>query len=158
MSVNRKETIGDPNSFKDINYELLIDFRLTVDGYLHNTPPVKEYSWEEFQEELEKIGKNYAVKFTKVETFVDGVTFKEVFRTLVKAPFKGGYLYFPLFVESYFNVLTSNTLKTLIGTVSYLRWEEDRDIKSDEEIKDVGSIPKITMKRNDYETKEITKK
>ena len=143
MSVNRKETIRDPNSFGDIDYELLIDFRLTVGDYLHNTPPVKEYSWEEFQKRLNK---NYVVG--KLNYFVDPVSFEQVLRIWIYNwfPKENVNVVVPYEVRSYFSVLTDKTFDDLEMILGYTQVIGD-------EAKDI-----ITLKINDYETKEITKK
>ena len=140
MPVNRKETIGDPNSFKDINYELLIDFRLTVDGYLHNTPPVKEYSWEEFQELTKKF------PLEKEEYFLNGNTFEQTYQCLIL----GRTVTIPFRSRSYFSPLTEATFHEIKSIFKHLDYfEEDKK----EEKREVGIIGKVS----DKETKRITK-
>lgn len=116
MSVNRKETIGDPNSFKDINYELLIDFRLTVDGYLHNTPPVKEFSWEEFQQYVKNICDRHGIKTCAMDYYIRARTFEKVFTIIAYTD----NIAIPFTSRSYFSPLTEETLAEFGTLLVYL--------------------------------------
>ncbi len=148
MSVNRKETIGDPNSFKDINYELLIDFRLTVDGYLHNTPPVKEYSWEEFQQYVKNICDKYEIKTFAMDYYTRARSFEKVFTLLVYTD----NIAVPFTSRSYFSPLTDETLAEFAALLGYLNVS-----------KDSFSLEDAVANAHDYTVKalkemEITKK
>lgn len=116
MPVNRKETIRDPNSFGDIDYELLIDFNLIVDGYLHNTPPVKEYSWEEFENILDNVGEFYSVGLYLRGYSTDTKTFEKRLTILIQH--KTATV--PFTSRSYFSPLTNTTIAELISLIEYL--------------------------------------
>lgn len=150
MSVNRKETIGDPNSFKDINYELLIDFRLTVDGYLHNTPPVKEYSWEGFENILDNISKFYNIDLDIRGYFTDSKTFERRLTILVRH--KTATV--PFTSRSYFSPLNNTTVAELISMIEYLTYSPGiDDVNKVLDLVEESAIKTLEILKGDVEKK-----